>query len=168
MNVGHARILSSGTIGAAMEASIAGVQALASSLMIPKIMKKTLDLFDEKNCSLFDHAAQITKKLACIILEGSFEDEVDLFSVNSPFDATITSEIKITRPSKKSYERLFSKKDDGYHLLPSYLENNDLNRDTDVNALYENAISLTPIHLDLCSNDSLKNIEQRVLRKWKI
>ncbi|MDG6218945.1 MAG: 5'/3'-nucleotidase SurE [Candidatus Thermoplasmatota archaeon] len=167
VNVGHARILSSGTIGAAMEASIQGIQALASSIMIPEDMKKTLDLFDEKNYSLFTHAAQITAKLAFIMLDGVVDEDVDLFSVNCPFDATKESEIKITKPSKASYGNLFSEKDNGYILLPPLLENDNMNIDSDMNALFNGTISITPLNLDLCLTHCLKNIEQRITRSWK-
>ncbi len=48
-NVGHGRILSSGTVGAAMEAAIDGIQSISTSLAIPFDEKEDINFFDKKN-----------------------------------------------------------------------------------------------------------------------
>lgn len=165
-NVGHARILSSGTIGAAMEAAIEGVKALASSLRIPGEIKKTLNLFDKKNYAVFENPAKITVKLTKILIDKEFDD-VDLFSANMPFDVSLASEIEITKPFMEPYGKLFHKKDDGFGLITPSLKFENLQDGTDLKALYERRISITPISLDLFHRDSLKNVEQIIKKEWK-
>ena len=166
-NVGTARILSSGTIGAAMEASIEGVRAIASSIRIPLEIKKSLNLYDEKNYVYFENAAKITAKLTKILINLKFDTGVDLFSINIPLDATVDSEIAVTRPFKGGYGQLFHLKENGsiFHKTPR-LEFKNLKEGTDLKALSEGKISVTPICLDLILKDSLKKVEQIIFDKW--
>ena len=166
-NVGSARILSSGTIGAAMEASIEGVSAIASSVRIPLEIKKTLNLFDEKNYVYFENAAKITAKLTKILIDKKFDSGVDLFSINIPFDATLDSEIAITRPFKDPYGQLFHLKENGsvFHKTPR-LEFKNLKEGTDLKALSEGKISITPISLNLVEKNSIKKISKAITDSW--
>jgi len=166
-NVGSARILSSGTIGAAMESSIEGVFSIASSLRIPKQIKKTLNLFDEKNYVYFENAAKITAKLTRILIDKKFDSKVDLFSINIPFDATLESDIAITKPFKDPYGQLFHLKENGslYHKTPR-LEFKNLKKGTDLKALSEGKISITPISLDLVSKNNLDKVERLITDSW--
>ena len=165
-NVGHARILSSGTIGAAMEASIEGVMALASSLRIPRETKKTLNLFDKKNCVVFENPANITVKLVKILIDKKFDDDVDLFSVNIPYDVSSDAEIEITKPFKEPYGKLFYEKEDGFVLSTPSLDFRNLKDGTDLKAIYEGKISFTPISLALFYDSSLKKLEQIIKKEW--
>jgi 5'-nucleotidase len=166
-NVGNARILSSGTIGAAMEASIEGVYAIASSLRIPLEIKKTLNLFDENNYIYFENAAKITAKLTKILIDKKFDNGIDLFSINIPFDATLDSGIAVTKPFKDPYGQLFYLKENGsiFHKTPR-LEFKNLKEGTDLKALSEGKISVTPISLDLILKDTLKKVEQIIKNSW--
>jgi len=165
-NVGHARILSSGTIGAAMEASIEGVMALASSLRIPRDIKKTLNLFDKKNYAVFENSAKITVKLVKILIEKKFDDDVDLFSVNIPFGVSPNTKIETTKPFKEPYGKLFYEKEDGFVLRTPNLDFENLQEGTDLKTLSEGKISLTPISLALFSNSSIKKVEQTIKNEW--
>ena len=165
-NVGHARILSSGTVGAAMEASIEGVKALASSLRIPREIKKTLDLFDEKNYAVFENAAKITAKLAKLLIDKEFDNDVDLFSANIPFNVSLDAGIEITKPFKNPYGKLFYEEEDGFILRTPNLDFENLQDGTDLKALSEGKISLTPISLALFSNSSIKKVEQTIKNEW--
>lgn len=161
VNIGHARILSSGTIGAAIEASIQGAPALATSLMIPSELKKDLDLFDEKNYSIFENAAKITAKITRKLINKTFDD-IDVFSMNIPYHATIHSKLKITKPFRENYEGLFHKIDVGYMLQTPNLIFKELSDGTDLKALYEDEISLSPLTFDLSSDEAIKNLEEQI------
>jgi len=165
-NVGHARILSSGTVGAAMEASIEGVKALASSIRIPRDIKKDLDLFDEKSYPVFENAAKLTVKLAKLIIDKEFDDDVDLFSVNMPFNVSLDAGIEITRPFKKPYGKLFYEEKNGLILRTPHLDFVNLQDDTDLKALSEGKISLTPINLDLFKESSKEQVEKLIKKQW--
>ncbi len=155
-NVGHARILSSGTVGAAMEASIDGVRSIASSLCLPSDIKSTTDFLDSKNLHMFENAAKITSKLASVLLDKAFGAGVDLVSLNIPFNATIHAPLAVTVPFREPYGKLFHKKGDKFiHANPG-LKFENLKEGTDIKALSEGKLSITPLSLELVSKDSLK------------
>jgi len=165
-NVGHARILSSGTIGAAMEASIERVPSIAASLWIPHDIKKTMNLYDEKNYYVFENAAKITGKLTKLLLEKDVGEDADLFSINIPFDATLDSEIELTKPFKEPYGQLFHQKDNYFFHRTPRLGFNHLQDGTDLKALHEGKIAITPISLSLVTEHSLEKFEQLFSTLW--
>lgn len=165
-NVGHGRILSSGTIGAAMEASIDGVKAISSSLYVPPNIKETTDFFDKKNYHMCENAAKITMKIVKIFINNKSDDGIDLISINIPFKATIDSEFQITKPFREPYGKLFHKKGEEYiHISPT-LKFDNLKEGTDLKALSENKISITPISLELVSENSFKELNQLINKNW--
>ncbi|MBN2603279.1 MAG: 5'/3'-nucleotidase SurE [Candidatus Thermoplasmatota archaeon] len=165
-NVGHARILSSGTVGAAMEASIEKVKSIATSLRIPLEIKKTLDLFDEKNYYFFENAAKITAKLTKILIDKNFDEDTDLISINIPYDATLESDMEITRPFKDPYGQLFYGKGNHFIHRTPRLEFKNLKNGTDLKALSEGKISVTPLNLSFVTDKSLKNCEHDLKMSW--
>jgi 5'-nucleotidase len=164
-NIGIARMLSSGTIGAAIEASFYKIKSIASSLIIPDNMRNKLDFNSLKSYKLFEPAAEITAKIACIILENNFYD-VDLFSVNIPFYAKIDTDIEITAPFKTPYLSLFNKTKYGFiHKVPP-VEYKDMIDKTDIKAIFTEKISITPVNLSLVDKSYFKDIENVIKKAW--
>ena len=161
-NIGHGRILSSGTIGAAMESSIDGVISLSSSFSIPNDIKKEVDFFNPKNYKFFDDAAKITLKMVRIIIDKDFGEDVDLFSLNIPFDATLDSAFEITKPFRTPYGRLFKKSNGKYIHSNPVLDFRNLENGTDIKAIHSGRISITPISLELVSRNSLNTIRKTI------
>ena len=165
-NIGHGRILSSGTIGASMEASISNVKSISTSLHIPPQIKARTDFSDPNNYKIFESAAKITMKLIKILIDEEFGPDVDLISINIPFSATVSSEFNITKPFRDSYGKLFHKTGEEYkHINPPIVLSNPMNG-TDLKALSEGKISITPISLELCSKNSIEKLEQKIKDKW--
>jgi len=164
-NIGNARMLSSGTVGAAMEASLDGLKAVASSLLIPISIKNTADFYSTKTYPIFKQAADITAKIAGIIQENDFKD-VDLFSINIPFDATIDSDLEITKPFTTPYGQLFHKNRDGFVLKTPRVEFKNMEQKTDIKAVYDEKISITPVSLSLVSSSSFKTVENIISKSW--
>lgn len=166
LNIGRARTLSSGTIGAAIEGSIDGVRAIASSLSIPITMKDNkTDFYHPKNYSLFENAAQITTKVTSIIIDKAFEG-VDLFSLNIPFDATINTPLMITTLFKTRYGRLFHRNGNTFiHQTPP-IEFKNMEKSTDLEALHDKKISLTPMNISFVPSHSLNGIDQTFTQEW--
>ncbi len=163
-NAGHARILSSGTVGAAMEAAFEGIPALAVSIALPYERKAETDLFDKKNRYIFENAAQITEKIVHKIY-GKKMNHIDVLSANIPFDATISTELIITKPFKDPYGKLFHQTKNGYlHRTPP-LDFSVIKPGSDLAALYHKKISLTPISLDLVTPESLAEAQQ-LFKTW--
>ena len=146
-NAGHGRILSSGTVGAAMEASIDGVKSLASSLYLPPEIKKSTDFNDPENYKMFENAAKITVKLVRIIIDKELWENVDLICLNIPFDAKADAEFEMTKPFRAPYGKLFHKRGDKFAHMNPPLEFKNLKEGTDLKALSEGKVSIAPISL---------------------
>ena len=166
LNIGRARTLSSGTIGAAIEGSIDGVRSIASSLSVPLQMKDNkTDFYHPKNYWIFENAAQITAKVASIILDKTF-DGVDLFTLNIPFDATINTPLMITTLFNARYGRLFHKKGESFiHQTPP-IEFKNMEENSDLRALHDNKISLTPMNISFATQISYTNLAHVFKEKW--
>ncbi len=166
LNIGRARTLSSGTIGAAIEGSIDGVRAIASSLSIPMAMRdNNTDFYHPKNYPLFDNAAQITTKVSSIIMNKAF-DGVDLFSLNIPFDATVTTPLQITSLFKTRYGRLFHRNGDTFHHSTPPIQFKNMEEKTDLKVLSDNNISLTPMNISFAANNQFQNVERVFKDEW--
>ncbi|MBN1861009.1 MAG: 5'/3'-nucleotidase SurE [Candidatus Thermoplasmatota archaeon] len=166
LNIGSARTLSSGTIGAAIEGSIDGVRALASSLSIPIRMKDNkTDFYHPRNYHYFENAAQITTKVASIVIDKVFNG-VDLFSLNIPFDATVHTPIQITTLFRTRYGRLFHRNGNSFlHQTPPITFKN-IEDHSDLKAINENTISLTPMNISFATQKSMKNVEEIFTEHW--
>ncbi|MFX0141310.1 MAG: 5'/3'-nucleotidase SurE, partial [Candidatus Hodarchaeota archaeon] len=106
-NAGNAFILSSGTVGAAIEAALLGIPAIAISILIPNKHKKSQNSCDV-DVKLFEVAANLTKKIAKQILEVDPKDlPSNLFIINVPFSATSETKIKITTVGEAHYGSIF-------------------------------------------------------------
>jgi len=166
LNSGQARTLSSGTIGAAIEGSIDGVRAIASSLSVPlKLRDDQTDFYHPRSYPLFENAAKITTKVTKIIIHKKF-DHVDLFSLNIPFDATVDTPLAITTLFKTRYGRLFHKKGNKFiHRTPP-VEFKNMEEHSDLKALSEGKISLTPMNVSFAAHQSLKIVEHAFKQEW--
>lgn len=167
LNIGIARMLSSGTIGAAMEAAIDGVKALATSLSIPmKIRETNPDFYHHVCYPFFENPVKITEKVSEIILHEPFEG-VDLFSLNIPFEATIQTPLEITIPYRTKYGRLFHKKGSRFLQKTPPVEFKNMREHSDLKALSENKISLTPMNLSLVAQlQSFQKVERVFYQHW--
>ena len=165
-NTGHGRILSSGTVGACMEAAIAGIRALCASIQIPPEVREKVDFFEHKNHHIFDNHAKIVEKLVGILIKKDFPDGVDIFSVNMPFDVDIDTKIELTKPFKASYGTLFEQHGSIFRLKKLHLLSTEINPGTDIFALNNGRISVTPIDLSLVSGINFKEIEEILELEW--
>jgi len=166
VNAGHARILSSGTLGACMEAAIEGVPALATSIHMTLKEKKGLDFFNPRTYPFFESPARITLKLVKKLHGVEFGKDFDLISVNMDIRATVDTDVEVTRPFKAPYGQMFFPTKNGRfkHVCPQ-IEFKDMQTGTDLKALHEGKISVTPIGLDLLPRGSTKDLED-ALRIW--
>jgi len=149
-NLGTCAIYS-GTVSAAIEATIEGVPAIAVSL----------NSFDNSD---FGFSAEFGAKLAKIVLKNGLPDGVSL-NVNIP--AVPYSEIKgvsITRQGKSRVIETFDKRVDPrkntYYWYAGEMRIDEVDEEADCFQVSNNYISITPIHFDLTSYkamDELKN-----------
>lgn len=138
----------SGTVTAAMEATIFGVPAVAFSL----------DSFTEP---AFDHAAQYAARVTPIICQNGLP-EMTLLNINIPPGQP--KEIQITRQGRRRYHDELVERIDPlgvpYYWIGGKRPTGDTEEvGTDVWAVAQGYISITPIHLDLTKHDLMATIE---------
>ncbi len=138
----------SGTVSAAMEATLMGVPAFAISLAGNRF------LADD-----FSDAARLARNLAQKILTGNLPTDTFL-NVNVP--AGRPAGVSLTRQGKRRYSDLVVEKLDprgrkyywigagelGFHDLPG----------TDFHAIHHRQVSITPLHLDLTNYRSFDSL----------
>lgn len=146
----------SGTVSAAIEATIMGIPAFAVSLVSR-----------EKNFSAwnFTAASKISLKIGEYILEHSLPYDT-LLNVNVPnVTAKGIKGMKLTRQGKRIYDdsiqETFDPHGEKHYWIGGgnpYWEHGE---DTDIQAVQDNYVSVTPIHLDLTNYDALKFLKKR-------
>src|ERR1700732_1933428 len=137
----------SGTVGAAREAALHHIPALAMSLCSKTATVK------------FDAAARVARSAAELILKEGLPDQV-LLNVNVP--EPWKGAVKFTRQSKKiTRNQLWEGKDPRgrtYFWLYEQKIDRDVEPDTDYAAILAGAVSVTPLHLDPTDTKSLKQL----------
>jgi 5'-nucleotidase len=150
-------VIYSGTMSAAMEASIESIPSIGFSL---------LDYSYEAD---FGPARQYVKKIVSSLLQQKKLDKHLLLNVNIPsVPYELIKGIKICRQAYAKYEEDFEERKDPhgkkYYWLTGEFLNFDKGKDTDVWALKNNYVSVVPVQFDL-TNYKLKS---QLEKNWKI
>ncbi len=154
-NISH-DVTYSGTVTAAMEAVISNVKGIAVSLNSPEAARDSLD---------YSTAAVVARRVAeRVISEGLAEGVV--LNVNVPY--LKESELKgymITRQGLRVYRDVLDRRLDPrgrpYYWIGGEAPTGISEEGTDVGALAEGYVSITPLQLDLTNYKAMD-----VLKKW--
>lgn len=163
-NIGHGRILSSGTIGAAMEGAIDGVVSIAASLCDTR--NRGIDYFSEDSYKYFENAAKIIAKVIAVLENTELPAGIDVISVNIPFDATVDAELEITVPYIEPYGQLFNKAENIFRHVGAPVIYENLKDGTDIKAVYESKVAITPIDLRLATPEAVNFLRTTIQPKW--
>ena len=149
-NLGEDTIYS-GTVSAAMEATLLNIPSMAVSLA-------TLENFDYSN------AAAFSAKLAGQILSEGLPPDT-LLNVNVP-PGTDTRGHRVTHLGKRAYGDVVIKKVDprgkNYYWIGGDLEKWEGGADSDFQTIEDGLVSITPLHLDMTNHSSIDK-----LKEWK-
>ena len=158
-NVGSG-VTISGTVGAVMEAASFGIPGLAMSLQTDS--KYHLSHSHEVD---FQTAAHFTRYFARVLLQTARPPDVDALKVDVPETATPATPWRMTRISRTRYflptrpERTdFGEK--GRVGYQARVEHDRLEADSDVRALVDGLVSVTPLSLDMTSRVNLDELGQ--------
>jgi 5'-nucleotidase len=139
----------SGTVGAAREAALHHLPALAMSLCSKSPTVK------------FEPAARVARCAAELILKDGLPPEV-LLNVNVP--EPWTGGVKFTRQSKKITRNQLSEGKDPrgrtYFWLSEQRIDKNVAPDSDYAAIFDGAVSVTPLHLDPTHVESLNHLSR--------
>ncbi len=151
-NLGH-DVTYSGTVTAAMEAVIANVPSIAVSLETAELQPDRID---------FRPAALAARKVVQHVLEHGLPPEI-LLNVNVPL--LRHEEIRGFRLTRQGLRVYHNRLDEGTDPrgLPFYFIGGDAptgvpERGTDIGALAEGYVSVTPLHLDLTAYRALSDL----------
>ena len=148
----------SGTVGAAREAALHHLPAVAISLC------------SKGRGANFEDSARIGRSTAELVLKEGLPDQV-LLSINVP--QPWTGEVRFTRQSKKITRNQLSEGKDprgrSYFWLFEQKIDRDYEPDTDYAAIFAGAASVTPLHLDPTHTESLNHLSHwaKALAKFR-
>jgi 5'-nucleotidase len=149
-------VIYSGTMSAAVEASIENIPAIGFSLL------------DHNLEADFTGAKQFARQIVEKVLSKKADKHLCL-NVNFPsVDVSLIKGIKICRQAYAKYQEEFQERKDPsgkkYYWLTGEFLNFDKGKDTDVWALKNNYVSIVPVQYDLTSYTIKKSIEKSY--KW--
>jgi 5'-nucleotidase len=147
-NLGE-NVFYSGTVGAAMEGAINRIPSIAVSVA------------HKGRGFRFEHAAKFARELAQIVLAEGLPESV-LLNVNVPL--AWNGAVRFTRQSKKVTRNVLQEGTDprgrNFFWLLEQEHIEGLDPKSDYAAVFDGAISITPIHLDRTHEASLKHLSQ--------
>jgi len=149
-------VIYSGTMSAAMEASIESIPSIGFSLL------------DNSIEADFTAARHYVKKIVSSMMEKKMDKHL-LLNVNIPaVSLDLIKGVKICKQAYAKYEEDFEERNDPhgkkYYWLTGQFINFDKGKDTDVRALENNYISVVPVQFDL-TNYKLK---AQLEKNWKL
>jgi 5'-nucleotidase len=151
-NLGH-DVTYSGTVTAAMEAVIAGVPGMAVSLEIPEGHIGSID---------FQPAARAARQVMERVLANGLPDET-LLNINVPFlNEEQICGFRLTRQGMRVYHSRLDERIDPrgrpYYWIGGDAPTGVAERGTDIGALAEGYVSITPLHLDLTAYHTMTDL----------
>ena len=140
----------SGTVSAAVEGTMLGIRSFAVSIA-----------GDDAFC--FETAAAFAARLARLVLASGLPEDT-LLNVNVPnVDTAGISDVKFTRQGRRVYDGAIQEINDPWGKKHFWIGGGTPiwtpGEDTDAKVLLDNAISITPIHLDLTNYEALKKLK---------
>ena len=139
----------SGTVGAAREAALHHIPALAISLS------------SKGAPANFEPAARVARSTAELVLKEGLPEQV-LLNINVPPEWS--GEVRFTRQSRKiTRNQLKEGKDPrgrSYYWLFEQRIDKDVAPDSDYAAIFSGAVSITPLHLDPTDTESLNHLSR--------
>lgn len=151
LNFGLAFLVSSGTVGAALEGWISGVPSIAISMAIPNDAygltgSQRIDALGDRPTA----AAAVSAEIVDTIWRQGFPDDVDLFSVNMPADANLSTPRKIARVTRSRYGQLFVPgPEKGYLHRFSSLSVLEQIDDGDMQVVARGEVAISPLRLNV-------------------
>ncbi|MFA5332532.1 MAG: 5'/3'-nucleotidase SurE [Methanoregula sp.] len=146
-NLSFESVMTSGTLGAALEASNQGTKGIAFSLQV----EDQGDKFGDPGQSLqsFDEAKKVVRDVVSRVLTHGFCTEADVINVNIP--SIVKGGYEVTRLARKLFHTGVEKRLDPrgrpyFWINGPLLDNGD--EGTDLHAIRKGNVSITPITLD--------------------
>jgi len=149
-------ILSSGTVGAAAQAALMGVPAVAFSAAVE-------DNFDFEDEAYMAALREVSRAISRFVLENGLPRGVDVLNVNYPREITENTRIKVARVAPIKYLQRVNVNYDprGNKYFWLYGMHAEPEPGTDVYSVHiEKAITISPLRFDLNPRENTREIEE--------
>lgn len=156
-NFGSAYMAGSGTVGAALEGSIARIPAFAfSAVNIGHFREWAAFMRTPESVPEWERYATVAAAIVSEVMAFGFPEGVDILSVNMPAEVDVTTPRHITHVAKSVYGPLFQEQRPGIykHQWTADLEVVDGLWGSDVQMVTDGKISITPISIAGAAVDS--------------
>lgn len=149
-NHGAAFLMSSGTVGAAVEAWVSGVPSIAISTGANgpwgpwKHHVHTPGARPE-----WERLAEVSVDLIADVLDAQLNQYADVVTINLPYDTTAKTRRCVTSVARVGYDRLFGKESEGIftHDFGGGFIEFDATDGTDIAAAADGCVSITPLRM---------------------
>ncbi len=156
-NLGYQSILTSGTVGAALEAALNGYAAIAASMEAgPQ------DWFNQHGSDGdFERASSVVRELALRVLRRGLPEGVDVLNLNFPTLLSPDVELRVTRPARARLRNDINERTDPHGRKYYWFVGVEVEPLPGTDAfvvLRENNISVSPLTIDGVSHESLSTV----------
>ncbi len=149
-NHGAGFLMSSGTVGAAVEAWISGIPALAVSTGTMTDWHAWRARAESPDSEPgWKRLADLTVSLAGSVRRSGLYGHADVVSINVPFDADDSTPRRVTTIARVGYDRLFTPDGEGrfVHGYGGGITEFDTVEGSDIDAAHDGVVSITPIRM---------------------
>lgn len=162
-NLGYEEILSSGTVGAALEASLQKIPAFASSINYQSKVDGPMDFSSSEAIEHFKVAAEITRKIIDRVMSAGFPQNTHVISINMPWNVTPDAPWVVTRPHDSAHEELFESIGDNQFKHRGGVGLREVAADdSDLMAIKDGYVSILPINIQLTSEFNQHDLAKKL------
>ncbi|MFT5442799.1 MAG: 5'-nucleotidase [Myxococcota bacterium] len=150
LNHGFAFTMGSGTVGAASEAAIAGLPAIAFSVGVQGGHGSFVEVArSDAGAELWRRCADVAADIVATVLEHGLPDGADILNVNFPQGVTLDTPRVVTEVARVGYDGLFSHREGKTYAFEyqGLSERRPSQGATDMATLHAGKVSITPLQL---------------------
>ncbi|TFF94043.1 5'/3'-nucleotidase SurE [Candidatus Thorarchaeota archaeon] len=162
-NVGYQSIFTSGTVGAALEAALRDIPAIAISQQA-----KPEEWFNSTGGNrCLEIVCETSTKLIMRILEKGMPEGIDLLNLNFPHDTSPDAKVMVTKPTKIRMHNEVEERFDP-NKMPYYwylgIERPPMRGSDAYEVLVNKNISLTPMVIDSVGDEEIEGLREYMSR----
>ncbi|MFC2177153.1 5'/3'-nucleotidase SurE [Actinomycetota bacterium] len=156
-NFGSAYTVGSGTVGAALEGSIAGIPSFAfSAVSVGNFGEWREHMLSPDSIPDWERFADVSAAVVAEVMAFGFPSGVDVINVNMPAEARVDTTREVTHVAQTTYGPLFKQHAEGVykHDWVSDMEVVDGLWGSDIQAVTDDKIAITPLRISAAGVDS--------------
>lgn len=149
-NFGSGYYAGSGTVGAALEAGIAGIPAFAfSAVSIGNFGEWAGYMRTPESVPDWERFAAVSAAIVADVMEAGYPEGINIVNVNMPAEATVDSKRRVTHIADTTYGSLFNETSPGVyrHDWIADMEVTDRMWGSDIQAVADGEISITAVRI---------------------